>query len=590
MKDSLSKTGLYKEGKFKRIFQRILPALILASNLLIPNVRLNDNVAFASVSNQYRAYIPLVSSPPAKPLSSFLGVNQGPGAGNNGGYFEGNLDNYYLLSNNMKMIKMAGIDRVRQYSSDNIIFSWNWNETSRGVYDWSKWDLFFDSARRAGLKVAPSIGNGVPSWASGSTDWKAIPTDLYNPLEDNSWGKYVEAFVRRYYSDLDMIEIWNEPDYMRGGVSAQFNGTVDDYIQMVKVAKQAIDKVDTEKKIKIIAPSSICAVGLNCSGSQKWSIEEFLLKAQNVLSNTYYVSFHLYSWEGGVMWDYTGYYNAVKRTNDLARDYGLRVLLNETAFRGSDENLKASSYVVFNVLTMGMSQFDGLYWYPYTESRNFTTPRSYRFSDVSSGTGSKGNEPDPYTYPIFTASEVFKDMLEDLSMENRPVKINTNSDVILYKYINNKGKEVYVYWLNSTTPTNFSLGTMGKRMLEVDLYGKYLGDYAGNLTATVMPKYLTSDTNWNSDRGKISGRVSTSVRSWDNGISTTLISAVNQGSRWFTTTTDFDGSYYFKNLPQGNYTVTLVLSNAGVISPTSSYLTLNNGDPFGRTSFNVIAP
>jgi len=62
-----------------------------------------------------------------------------------------------------------------------------------------------------------------------------------------------------------------------------------------------------------------------------------------------------------------------------------------------------------------------------------------------------------------SASEVFKDMIDGFTFDNRPVKINTPSNYLLYKLTNSKGKEVYVYWLNSTTPQQFSLGNLGKR-------------------------------------------------------------------------------------------------------------------------------
>lgn len=110
---------------------------------------------------------------------------------------------------------------------------------------------------------------GIPSW---QLEYYA-PTNLYEPvfLPDgninpaNYWGAYVYKTVTTYKSWVGMWEIWNEPDWVSNWQVTQkwdteppakadlvrFNGSIFDYIRMLRVSTEAAKKADPNAKIAL---------------------------------------------------------------------------------------------------------------------------------------------------------------------------------------------------------------------------------------------------------------------------------------------------------------------------------------------------
>jgi hypothetical protein len=107
-----------------------------------------------------------------------------------------------------------------------------------------------------------------------SADWKLayyIPKNLYEPVlndrgevnADNYWAAYVYQTVSMYKDFIKVWEIWNEPDWVadyarveqwatRAPVASdlpRFNGSIFDYVRMLRVSKVAAQLADPDAKI-----------------------------------------------------------------------------------------------------------------------------------------------------------------------------------------------------------------------------------------------------------------------------------------------------------------------------------------------------
>jgi hypothetical protein len=110
---------------------------------------------------------------------------------------------------------------------------------------------------------------GIPSW---QLEYYA-PTNLYEPvfLADgtinpaNYWGAYVFKTVTTYKTWVRTWEVWNEPDWVPNWQTSQkwetdpptqselvrFNGSIFDYVRMLRVSNEAAKAADPKAKIAL---------------------------------------------------------------------------------------------------------------------------------------------------------------------------------------------------------------------------------------------------------------------------------------------------------------------------------------------------
>jgi len=76
---------------------------------------------------------------------------------------------------------------------------------------------------------------GIPEWAKDEAD---LPAGLWLEHDDpdNLWASYVREIVTRYKGRIDHWIIWNEPDIDVSEVAHSWNGSIDDFYQLQRVA------------------------------------------------------------------------------------------------------------------------------------------------------------------------------------------------------------------------------------------------------------------------------------------------------------------------------------------------------------------
>ena len=122
---------------------------------------------------------------------------------------------------------------------ERIIFDWSQLQGS-GPNDWNSFqvqDGWITEAAQHGRQVVGLMEN-TPQWATDGAKGLGLPRGLYLPIDDpsNLWAGFVRTLVRRYVGRIDHWIVWNEPDIEPPDSGIQFDGSVADYYQLVKVA------------------------------------------------------------------------------------------------------------------------------------------------------------------------------------------------------------------------------------------------------------------------------------------------------------------------------------------------------------------
>ncbi len=100
------------------------------------------------------------------------------------------------------------------------------------------------------------IALGTPDWASESGSPRAIPDGLYLPYDhpDNRWGQFMYRIVKEYKGKIDHWVIWNEPDVWDDEHPGKtWNGTIEDYVQLLKVGYQAAKAANPDSVVMLTA-------------------------------------------------------------------------------------------------------------------------------------------------------------------------------------------------------------------------------------------------------------------------------------------------------------------------------------------------
>jgi hypothetical protein len=146
-------------------------------------------------------------------------------------------------------------------------FIWGRIEKERGKYDWGEVDRYVQGAQRYGLATVATIwhfaGWDQANWGEASSSGIVFENELggsrRKPYNMDAYNRFVSALVERYDGDGkdDMtglvfpIKYWeagNEPS-MQDGFNTFFNGSSEDYLEILEANYQAIKDADPEAKV-----------------------------------------------------------------------------------------------------------------------------------------------------------------------------------------------------------------------------------------------------------------------------------------------------------------------------------------------------
>lgn len=146
-------------------------------------------------------------------------------------------------------------------------FIWGRIEQERGEYDWREVDRYVQEAQRYGFATVATIwpfaewdqANWGEAGPSGVVFEREMGRSRRKPYNMDAYKSFVSSLVERYDGDGedDMpglkfpIKYWeasNEPS-MQDGFNAFFNGSSEDYLEVLEATYQAVKDADLEAKV-----------------------------------------------------------------------------------------------------------------------------------------------------------------------------------------------------------------------------------------------------------------------------------------------------------------------------------------------------
>ncbi|MBN1429441.1 MAG: hypothetical protein JXB07_13795 [Anaerolineae bacterium] len=131
-----------------------------------------------------------------------------------------------------------------------------WSELEReGPDDWNVFHAPLERIDReieGGREVVGMLVH-TPAWATDGKPGAGVPRGLYLPVDDpdNVWASFVRDVTAAYQGRVDRWIIWNEPDIPIDTYGAQWEGTTEDYYQLVKVAYLAAHEINPDVRIHL---------------------------------------------------------------------------------------------------------------------------------------------------------------------------------------------------------------------------------------------------------------------------------------------------------------------------------------------------
>lgn len=123
---------------------------------------------------------------------------------------------------------------------ERIIFDWSQHQPN-GPDDWHTLnvdDRWLKAASACDREVVALVKH-TPAWATDHTPGPGVPRGLYLPVDDpgNVWANFMRRAAAYYASrGVQRFIIWNEPDITVDTYGFEFEGTLEDYAQMLRVA------------------------------------------------------------------------------------------------------------------------------------------------------------------------------------------------------------------------------------------------------------------------------------------------------------------------------------------------------------------
>jgi hypothetical protein len=122
------------------------------------------------------------------------------------------------------------------------VITLHWDELQPdSAADWKpspKIEEWLNSAHAAGREVV-AVVVGTPAWATDGTAGIGVPRGLYLPVNDanNVWSSFVRQVVSQYASGgINHWLIWDAPDVPANSAGSQWEGSTEDYYQLLKTA------------------------------------------------------------------------------------------------------------------------------------------------------------------------------------------------------------------------------------------------------------------------------------------------------------------------------------------------------------------
>lgn len=183
---------------------------------------------------------------------------------------------------------------------ERIIFDWAQHQPN-SPDEWHTLnvdDRWLKNASRCDREVVALLKN-TPQWATDGTVGVGVPRGLELPIDspDNVWANFVRKAVDYYASrGVNHFIIWNEPDISSDTYGYEFEGDLEDYFMMLKVAYLVAKETNPSAMIHLAGTTYWHDVNEGRTPFMERLVDRILQDA-NAEANGYYfdvLSLHIY--------------------------------------------------------------------------------------------------------------------------------------------------------------------------------------------------------------------------------------------------------------------------------------------------------
>ncbi|MEM7113301.1 MAG: hypothetical protein AAF614_12775 [Chloroflexota bacterium] len=138
---------------------------------------------------------------------------------------------------------------------ERILFYWS-EIQPKDADDWNTLHVLEEWLNEAHAQNRTIVGllKNTPQWATDGREFAGVPRGLELPVDDpnNLWATYVRR-IANYYGERGVHHwiIWNEPEIPLGVYGHEFDGTAEDYYQLLKVAYIVIKEVNSDATVHL---------------------------------------------------------------------------------------------------------------------------------------------------------------------------------------------------------------------------------------------------------------------------------------------------------------------------------------------------
>ncbi|NWF68924.1 MAG: hypothetical protein HXY40_07550 [Chloroflexi bacterium] len=354
---------------------------------------------------------------------------------------------------------------------ERIIFDWAQHQPT-GPDDWHTLnvdDRWLKAANDCGREVVAVIKH-TPAWATDGTPGPGLPRGLYLPVDDpnNVWANFMRR-AAAYYGSRGVWHfiIWNEPDISPDIYGFEFEGTLEDYYQLLRVAYLAARQGNPAAVIHLAGTTYWHDV----NAGQRLYLDRLLERITHdpdAAANDYYfdvLSLHIYFRTETV-------YHITSEMRALLQSYGMadkEIWINETNAAPTDDPLWPVERPVFQLNLEQQASFVvqaaalGL-------AAGAQRIAVYKFYDVNLPPGGESFgllRADASLRPAFYAWQAVAHYLDGV-IDGTYAQTET-ADVVRLTHAN--GRETLVFWARTQQATQIRVQASGSKAYLIDQYG-----------------------------------------------------------------------------------------------------------------------
>ncbi len=354
---------------------------------------------------------------------------------------------------------------------ERIIFDWSQHQPE-GPDDWYTLnvdDRWLKAAKDCNREVV-AIFKHTPAWATDGTPGAGVPRGLYLPVDDpnNLWARFVRKSAE-YYAPrgVKRFIIWNEPDITRDTYGFEFEGSLDDYYQLLKVAYLALKEGNPQAEVLLAGTTYWHDLNTGRRLYLDRLLERITSDPQAAAHGYYFdvASLHIYFRTKTV-------YDIVQQTRQLLDKYGLkdkRIWINETNAGPTDDplwpvvrpqyqiNLEQQSAFIVQAAALGLA--GGAERIAVYKFYDWNLPRGDESFGLLRQDGSRR--------PAFDAWQMVVQQFKDV--QQAKFVQTSNTDAVRLKLADESF--LYVLWARTANNVNLTAQVSNSLLVLMDQYG-----------------------------------------------------------------------------------------------------------------------